>query len=56
MRRHFDERRTAFRNKGRRKLRSAAIDHVKRAAMCVENTGRALHDQPMQIRRAELFP
>ena len=57
---HFDERRAAFGNERRLQPRPGAIDQIKRAAVRIENAGRAFDDQTMQIigpdRFAESFP
>ena len=52
---HFDQRRTTFRKKAGASLRAGAIGHVKRAAMRIENAGRAFDDQAVQIVRPDRF-
>ena len=58
--RNFHKRRAAFGNERRDQLRASAIDHVKRAAVGVEDTRRSFDNQSMQVigpdRFAEGFP
>ena len=55
MGRHVDERRTTFRDEGGRKFAPGALHHVKRAALRIEDSRGAFHDQPMQISGADGF-
>ena len=50
---NIDQRRTTLGNKGRRKLCPGAIGQVKRAAVSIENAGRAFDDEAMQIVRPD---
>ncbi len=52
-RRKFDQRRATIGNKCGRELRAAALDHVKRPAIRIENARGTLDDQPVQIGRPD---
>src|SRR6266567_1071371 len=48
--------RAAFRDKNWSELSAGAIGHIKRATVCIENTRRPLHDEPVQLIRPNSFP
>src|SRR6516164_95545 len=52
---HIDQWRTTFGNKRRCEFCPGAINQIKRTALRVENSRRTLHNQAMQIGRANRF-
>src|SRR5262249_53543867 len=52
IRRNIHQRRTTFRDECGRKLVASAISHIKRAAVCIENTHGSFNNEAMQFLRS----